>query len=91
MSLSVSLIPLSVSTATASSLHYHTVLAKSLSSSLVDFFEIHVNARSEAVAGLCHYVRSAVLVGLDKAAATLHYTNSNHEIAFPCPCDQGAT
>ena len=55
----------------------------------VDFFEIHVDAPPKAVAGLCQYVRSAVLVGLEKAANTLHYTNSKPEIAFPCPCDQG--
>ena len=55
----------------------------------VDFFEIHVDAPPKAVAGLRQYVRSAVLVGLEKAADTLHYTNSKPEIAFPCPCDQG--
>ena len=55
----------------------------------VDFFEIHVDAPSKVVAGLHQYVRSAVLVGLEKAADTLHYTNSKPQIAFPCPCDQG--
>ena len=56
----------------------------------VDFFEIHVDAPCEAVVShFCRYVRDAILVGLEKAADTLHYTNSKPEIAFPCPCDQG--
>ena len=54
-----------------------------------DFFEIHVDASPKAVASLRHCVRDAVLVGLEKAADALHYTNSKPEIAFPCPCDQG--
>ena len=55
----------------------------------VDFFEIHVDASPKAVPGLRRYVRDAILVGLEKAAETLHYTNSKPRIAFPCPCDQG--
>jgi hypothetical protein len=52
----------------------------------VDFFEVHVDARPEVVASLRQHVHDAVLVGLEKAADTLHYANSKPEIAFPCPC-----
>ena len=55
----------------------------------VDFFEVHVDAHSEVVASLRQHVRDAVLVGLEKAADTLHYTISKPEIAFPCPCNHG--
>ena len=52
----------------------------------VDFFEVHVDARPEVVASLRQHVCDAVLVGLKKAADTLHYAKSKPEIAFPCPC-----
>ena len=55
----------------------------------VDFFEVHIDACSEVVASIRQYVRDAVLVGLEKAADTLHYTHSKPEIAFPCPCSRG--
>ena len=38
---------------------------------------------------LCLHVRDAMMAGLEKAAANLHYTNSHPVIAFPCPCSQG--
>ena len=55
----------------------------------IDFFEIHIDASPKVVAGLRRYIRDAILVGLEKAADTLHYANSKPRIAFPCPCDQG--
>ena len=55
----------------------------------IDFFEIHVDAPCEAIASHCQYIWDAILVGLEKAADMLHYTNSKPEIAFPCPCDEG--
>ena len=53
-----------------------------------DFYEVHIGARIEQPK-LCGYVRDAMMTGLEKAAANLHYTNSHPAIAFPCPCSQG--
>ena len=52
------------------------------------FYEVHISARIEQPK-LCLHVRDAMLTGLEKAAANLHYTNSHPVIAFPCPCSQG--
>ena len=52
------------------------------------FYEVHISARIEQPK-LCMYVRDAMLTGLEKAAANLHYTNSHPVIAFLCPCSQG--
>ena len=52
------------------------------------FYEVHISADIEQPK-LCLYVRDAMITGVEKAAANLHYTNCHPEIAFPCPCSQG--
>ena len=48
------------------------------------FYEVHIRTPVEQPK-LCLYFRDAMITGLEKAAANLHYTNSNPVIAFPAP------
>ena len=52
------------------------------------FYEVHIRSPVDQPK-LCLHVRDAMMAGLEKAAANLHYTNSHPVLAFPCPCSQG--
>ena len=52
------------------------------------FFEVHCD--KSARPSLFPHVREAVLKGLYRAAATLHYNNTEPQRAFFCKCDRSA-
>ncbi len=59
------------------------------------FFEIHVLIRPEVYKEfcpeLCLLVKDAVLVGVEKAIITLHYSDWDAKLAFFCPCREDAS
>ena len=52
----------------------------------VGFFEVHVDSSGRFCQQLCSIVREAMFAGLKQAASSLHYSNSQPELAFICPC-----
>ena len=52
------------------------------------FFEVHVHRSGKVRQQICSIVRQAMFAGLKKAASNLHYSNSQPELAFLCPCSR---
>ena len=52
------------------------------------FFEVHVDSSGRFCQQICSIVRQAMFAGLKKAASNLHYSNSQPELAFLCPCSR---
>ena len=52
------------------------------------FFEVHVDSSGRFCQQICSIVQQAMFAGLKKAASNLHYSNSQPELAFLCPCSR---